>query len=122
MRLEKIGVTVAFKFPADAYRRAAEALARYGKSHREAIQAVQETAREFRRGRIARPGCYCCGEPWSNGGCVRGWRCGCDHFNWRRRCHKCPEHCRCPEGVMSFEQLVAQTEKLMKEAEIDGIQ
>jgi hypothetical protein len=120
--IEKIEVTVAFEFPTDAYRLAADTLTNYGKSHREAIQAVQETVGEFRRGRIATPGCYCSGEPWSNNGCIRGWRCGCDHLNWCRRCHKCPEHCRCPEGAMSFEQLVAETEKLTKEAEADGSQ
>lgn len=46
---------------------------------------------------IHRPDCECCGAPFSESGCTRGYKCGCDQFPHKpcELCRYCGKHCRC---------------------------
>jgi len=52
--------------------------------------------------------CLCCGREESRTGCVRGFVCGCNPFEWCHRCDKCKEHCKCPEGVATLAVVLAE--------------
>jgi hypothetical protein len=70
--------------------------------------------------RIADWHCFCCGESWSNTGCIRGPTCDCgiDDDSWMAnllgsvetcmRCRKCHRHCQCREGFLTVDESIRQ--------------
>ena len=43
--------------------------------------------------------CLCCGSPYQDRGCVRGFLCVCPIYQTCRECQRCKRHCECLTSV-----------------------